>query len=162
MMKCLSLWQPYATAVAMRWKQYETRSWARGYRGPLAIHAAKQDGVATTDITRMAYKLLSQGKAVDAMVADLPQFPRGAIVAYAEVVSIQPSEFVSKDLALKPDSMELLWGDFGPNRYAWRLDNVRQLEVPIPFRAKQGLFNLDAATERKVRRAAGVSQALEL
>jgi len=40
-MKAISLWEPWATAIAIGAKKIETRSWATSYRGPLAIHAAK-------------------------------------------------------------------------------------------------------------------------
>ena len=39
-MKALTLYQPYATAIALGLKKYETRSWATSYRGPLAIHTS--------------------------------------------------------------------------------------------------------------------------
>lgn len=39
-MKALTLWQPWATLVALGVKTIETRSWSTSYRGPLAIHAA--------------------------------------------------------------------------------------------------------------------------
>ncbi len=38
-MKALSLWQPWASLIALGVKTIETRSWATNYRGPLAIHA---------------------------------------------------------------------------------------------------------------------------
>ena len=41
-MKALTLWQPWATLVAIGAKKIETRSWKTNYRGPLAIHAAKR------------------------------------------------------------------------------------------------------------------------
>ena len=50
--KAISLWQPWATAWVIGLKKAETRHWApvtfldrvaRGYGGPLAIHAAKTD-----------------------------------------------------------------------------------------------------------------------
>jgi len=41
-MKALSLWQPWASAIALGSKRIETRGWATSYRGPLAIHAAKR------------------------------------------------------------------------------------------------------------------------
>lgn len=40
-MKTISLWQPWASLVAIKAKRIETRSWYTSYRGPLAIHAAK-------------------------------------------------------------------------------------------------------------------------
>ncbi len=39
-MKALTLWQPWASLVALGVKTIETRSWSTTYRGPLAIHAA--------------------------------------------------------------------------------------------------------------------------
>ena len=41
-MKALTIWQPWAGAAAAGIKHNETRSWYTNYRGPLAIHAAKQ------------------------------------------------------------------------------------------------------------------------
>lgn len=38
----LTLTQPWATLVALGEKHYETRSWDTGYRGLVAIHAAKK------------------------------------------------------------------------------------------------------------------------
>lgn len=39
-MKALTLWQPWASLIALGVKTIETRSWSTSYRGPLAIHAA--------------------------------------------------------------------------------------------------------------------------
>jgi hypothetical protein len=40
--KAITLWQPWASLVALGVKSIETRSWSTSYRGPLAIHAAKK------------------------------------------------------------------------------------------------------------------------
>ena len=39
-MKAITIWQPYAQAIALGLKKFETRSWATKYRGKLAIHAS--------------------------------------------------------------------------------------------------------------------------
>lgn len=39
-MKAITLWQPWASLVAVGAKTIETRSWSTKHRGPLAIHAA--------------------------------------------------------------------------------------------------------------------------
>ena len=39
-MKALTLWQPWASLVALGHKRIETRCWSTKYRGDLAIHAA--------------------------------------------------------------------------------------------------------------------------
>lgn len=40
-MKLLSLWEPWATLMAIGAKRIETRSWSTPYRGWLAIHASE-------------------------------------------------------------------------------------------------------------------------
>lgn len=40
-MKALTLYQPWASLIALGVKTVETRPWATKYRGPLAIHAGK-------------------------------------------------------------------------------------------------------------------------
>ena len=40
--RTLSLWQPWASMIAVGLKRHETRSWETSYRGLLAIHAAKR------------------------------------------------------------------------------------------------------------------------
>jgi hypothetical protein len=39
-MKAITIWQPWASLKACGAKEFETRSWATSYRGPIAIHAA--------------------------------------------------------------------------------------------------------------------------
>lgn len=39
-MRALTLWQPWASLIALGAKTIETRSWSTKYRGPIAIHAA--------------------------------------------------------------------------------------------------------------------------
>lgn len=41
-MRALSLWQPWASLIALGVKTIETRGWSTKYRGPLLIHAAKR------------------------------------------------------------------------------------------------------------------------
>ena len=41
-MKALTVWQPWASLIALGVKTIETRSWHTSYRGPLAIHAASR------------------------------------------------------------------------------------------------------------------------
>ena len=62
-MKAITLHQPWASAIALGRKTYETRSQPTRYRGLLAIHAGK-----TTDYVPLA---------------DIRRLPFGAIVAVA-------------------------------------------------------------------------------
>lgn len=40
------------------------------------------------------------------------------------------------------DQYEQAYGDFSPGRWAWRLDGVRRLRSPLPFRGAQGLYDV--------------------
>jgi hypothetical protein len=42
-MKCITLWQPWASLILWGEKKIETRSWATQHRGLLAIHSAAKD-----------------------------------------------------------------------------------------------------------------------
>lgn len=82
-MKVLSLWQPWATLVAIGVKRIETRSWRTNYRGPLAIHAA---GKWNVELARLC--LTDPFWSVLKAVCDQPVYyrsgnalPLGAIVA---------------------------------------------------------------------------------
>ena len=40
-----------------------------------------------------------------------------------------------------PTNDEMAIGDWTPGRYAWELDNIELLPLPIPARGRQGLWN---------------------
>jgi activating signal cointegrator 1 len=136
-MKIISLWQPWASAMAWLWKRNETRSWSTKHRGEVAIHAAKQNGTSYLDIREYAVrKLVEAGAPVP---SPFPEMPRGAIVAVGELVDVLP---VAEFLRLhKPSALELAFGDYGPMRSIWVFSNVRAV-VPLPYKASQGLRDL--------------------
>ena len=136
-MKAITVWQPWAGALAAGIKENETRSWATKYRGQIAIHAAMRevfDGLALIPVPTAL-------KIKEALRCEWADMPRGAIIATGELVDcikITP-EFVA---ALSPD--ELALGDYTLGRYAWKLANVKRLPEPIPTKGKQGLWNWEA------------------
>lgn len=136
-MKAITVWQPWAGALAAGIKENETRSWATKYRGPIAIHAAMRevfDGLALIPVP-IALKIK------EALRCEWNEIPRGAIIATGELVDcikITP-EYVA---TLSPD--ELALGDYTPGRYAWKLANVKKLPEPIPAKGRQGLWNWEA------------------
>lgn len=136
-MKAITVWQPWAGALAAGIKENETRSWATKYRGPIAIHAAMRevfDGLALIPVP-LALKIK------EALRCEWGEMPRGAIIATGELadcIKITP-EYVA---TLSPD--ELALGDYTPGRYAWKLENVKRLPEPIPAKGKQGLWNWEA------------------
>src|SRR2546430_14165246 len=75
--KAISLWQPWATAVAIGAKTIETRNWWTGYRGRLAIHAAKKD----TPELREFFAWHACDALRKAGITSFEQLPLGAIIA---------------------------------------------------------------------------------
>jgi hypothetical protein len=140
-MKAISLWQFWASAIALRLKWNETRSWATNHRGPIAIHAAKKD----TPILRGCFDSMmcraDFGQRFRA--ANLNCFsmlPKGAVVAVAELVEVLPTEIMLKRGIVSDLEMNL--GDYGINRFAWRLENIQPLREPYFIAGHQGLFDV--------------------
>jgi hypothetical protein len=127
-MKALSLWQPWASAVALGMKAVETRHWACSYRGPLAIHAAKRWTADERDLHEIE---VAAGRMP-------PALPLGAVVAIANLVAIQRTEALRSTLP----NEEIYWGNYADGRFGWLLSDIRPLAAPIPFRGAQGLFEV--------------------
>lgn len=134
-MKCLSLWQPWATLKAYDAKINETRSWPTKHRGPVAIHASSR----WTRALRAIMRSRTFAQVFDGLGLSEIDLPLGKIIAVGELVDcIQ----VTPEYAASLSQQELDFGDYTPGRFAWVFGNVRILGEPIPFRAFQGLFSI--------------------
>lgn len=165
-MKIITLHQPWATLIALGFKQYETRSWATKYRGTIAIHAAKRhidpDGIYAIQQVHD----LTGGK-VPRIRGD---YPLGAIVAIADLVDCEPMSNYSPTIgqvkhfekgtfetarwhvlinAMTP--LERAVGDWQAGRYAWRLNDVIALPEPIPYKGSQGLGNVSEEVQQQIK-----------
>lgn len=138
-MKAISLHQPWASAVAIGLKKYETRSRLTHVRGRIALHAAKRrtfdqmcmwDDFMQIDSIRFAFE--------DTLDLEFDMLPFGAIIATADLVDCIPTGTAKPKLRYP----ELLLGCYDPNRFAWKLENVQRLKTPIPFKAHQGWFEV--------------------
>jgi len=136
-MKALTLWQPWASAILCGLKNYETRSWSTKHRGPLAIHASK--GVPTQVARDPVYKNLYQevmDKMGELFDFDGPSLPTSCIVTTCLV-----DDCISTDDVVDKDK-ELRWGNYSPNRFAWKLSGVFREFKPITCSGTQGLWNV--------------------
>jgi hypothetical protein len=131
--KAISLWQPWASLVAIRAKQYETRHWTTRYRGKIAIHAAKRWTREEKDLTRSPWFY----EALKAAGIDAMNMPLGGIVAVGELTAIYKSEL----LYPKISDQERAFGNYQAGRFAWRLENIQPVEF-IPLVGRQGLFDV--------------------
>ncbi len=123
-MKAISLYEPWATLIALGLKRYETRSWETFHRGPLLICASKKK-LPFIEIANLLF--------LAKLTPDDLQY--GKALAIIDLIDILPTE----NLIGIPD-LEKKFGDFSPNRYAWHLQNIRRFLKPALIRGKQGLF----------------------
>jgi len=153
-MKCLSLWQPWASLVG-RGKSIETRSWDTPYRGLLAIHATKKPtGKKLFDLETMCAEL--EEPLEHAGYADFEELPFGCVLAVANLVDCRSTgqrysphcsendrffgagygdaEWVRQlyDEHVRGCSEEFLLGDYNPGRFGWFLDDIRPWLNPFP------------------------------
>ncbi len=143
----LSLWQPWATLLVAGLKQIETRSWPTPYRWPLLIHASKHwskdiesmcgDEPFFTTLRELGYRSpLSMSTGPIRTWRDLP---RGAIVGQVHVDEVMPTEeAIEQGLSER----ELAFGDYSPDRYAWKCSRFVRFANPIAMKGEQRLFLL--------------------
>ncbi|NJM67812.1 MAG: ASCH domain-containing protein [Acaryochloris sp. RU_4_1] len=134
-MKIITIWQPWATLIALGLKQYETRSWGTDYRGGLAIHAAKRQ-IDPDGKYAISQALELTGGKVPRLRRD---YPLGCIVAIADLVDCKR---MTPLLICKQTDLELAVGYWQAGRFAWQLDNIVALPDPIPYRGSQGLCDV--------------------
>lgn len=134
-MKALSLWQPWATLIALGEKQVETRSWSTNYRGQIAIHAAKR--MEPDQLEFCAQPTFQQALSKHGILTR--DLPLGAIVAVVDLMVVYRVEDIAHHLPVQ----ERAFGNYNPGRYAWQMHLVHRFLKPIPARGAQGLFEID-------------------
>lgn len=149
-MKALTIWQPWATMIALGWKPIENRGWcpterqlADGER--FAIHAATRPMDAHTWDAAL---LVAANAGFHLDDAEEAQFLRrcrresGSVVATARFGLPMSS---CLDEGQYPDFHRLWWDR---HSYGWLLNNV-QAVAPVAVRGRQGLWNLPGDTVLK-------------
>ena len=142
-MKAISLWQPWASAMASGAKKNETRSWPISHRGDLLICSAKR-------------KPTREEMADDALFAQAMTFPFGMALCVVEVFDCQSSGmfYVSSktprlhQYRITQEEWDL--GDYSHGRYIWMTRGLRTFTRPFAVTGRQGLFEvLDEVIERE-------------
>lgn len=147
-LKALSLWQPWASLIAVGAKTYETRSWKTDYRGPLLICASKKI-ITLLLIGSWEFRQAARQALQVPNGQSFPQGLHGHAVAIVELMDCLPTFGYgwTKGLSLEDIKREQLFGDFSMNRYAWKLENVRALE-PFPVKGRHGLFEVEVSADQ--------------
>jgi hypothetical protein len=157
-MKCLSLWEPWATLLVAGEKKIETRSWP--WRGDLpavlAIHAAKR----FTPEQRMLCEREPFHSALRRAGWYERPIPSGVVIGLVRLVEcvgtalttlgrwpMSPTDYPPPTLAGKyletfPD--ERHFGDYSGGRYAWTCDRFGRFVEPYPCVGRQSVFEWHA------------------
>lgn len=123
-MKAITIWQPYAQAIVLGLKKFETRSWPTKYRGKLAIHAS--------------LKPLSKERKLLVEKYNIKDCALGEVIAVVDLVDciLMTDEFIKAQSEAERD-----FGDWHVGRFAWKLENIKVLKNPVKLSGKQGLWN---------------------
>ena len=123
-MKVLTLKQPWATLVAEGIKKYEFRTWKTNYRGKVLIHAGA--GVEKKELAK--FKDLNL------------EYPSKRILAEVE---IEDCLELDDDLNQKIiNENNIAYGSKYRTGYAWKLKNVKKLDINKEINGKLGLWNI--------------------
>ncbi|HLJ25290.1 MAG TPA: ASCH domain-containing protein [Candidatus Angelobacter sp.] len=126
--KCLTLWEPWASAMAKGLKHVETRPWYTHYRGPLAIHAAKK----RFNPNKYSPEFAHLCRKVNFWPDNLAY---GRLLCIVDLIACHRTE------AFVPLADEKPWGNYENGRFAWVTNNLRVLPIPLQVTGRQGLFN---------------------
>lgn len=124
-MKVITLKQPWASLVAYGIKKYEFRTWKTNYRGKLLVHAG-----AGIDKDEMK-------KYVDLGI----DFPKSKIIAIVDLVDCcLLDDELNKKIILENN---IAYGNKIRTGYAWKLDNVKMINIDEKINGQLGLWNYD-------------------
>ena len=166
-MKAISLWQPWASLLVTGRKRCETRGWPTSHRGLLLVHAAKawNMGLAMYAFASPFREALQASGIVFAADEDEARrawgMPLGAVVGRVDVVDCIPTELCHQaEPGSSPDmpplritsapgrhllllgENERAFGDFSPRRFAFVCEKSVRFAEPVPYRGRQGLFEV--------------------
>lgn len=150
-MKALTLWEPWATFMALGYKTIETRDWPTRYRGALAIHAAKR----RPDPDDVAYLW----EAADIREPIPQEWPLGRVLCLVDLTDCvfgdQPGMLMPEGWKGEHPWREYVLGALTTDRFGFVTCNLRRLEKPILVRGAQGLWSVPDDVRREVRSQVG-------
>ena len=124
-MKVITLKQPWATLVAEGIKRYEFRSWKTNYRGKVLIHAGA--GVDKKDMERFSHLNL--------------KYPSKRIIAEVEIEDcLELTDKLNQEII---DENNIAYGSKVRTGYAWKLKNVKKIDLDRELNGKLGFWNYD-------------------
>ncbi len=161
-MRIITLWQPWASLIALQLKGDETRSWATPYRGALGIHAAKRKIYKEECSAILENCPLNKDKhRLWEALCNISANPSyGCVVAVSQLTDCRMmaqrgSILLEECHSLIDDQspLERAVGDWQVGRYAWRLENVISLPQPILHKGTQGMRNAPDELKHRIEEA---------
>lgn len=148
--KVISLWQPWATALALGIKALETRPWSTKHRGELWIHA----GLRPPEPFELDH--CRKAEIFAKAIPNINLLPYGAIIGKVNIIGcvrteseeymewVNEGEFGFGLEAYERALQEYVFGDYSTSRFIWLTDlKPRMLKTPIPYTGQQGFFNAE-------------------
>ena len=125
-MKVLTIREPWVSLIINGYKKYEFRSWKTNYRGKILIHTSQ----------KIEKEMLSRFKDYKLNCVS------GSIIGEAELTDcILVDEEFNQNLR-KIDNV--VYGKSNHvEKYAWKLENIKKYDKPIPMKGKLGLWNIE-------------------
>lgn len=136
-LRAISLWQPWASLMALNAKMIETRHWTTNHRGLVAIHAAKKWDVDLRYLARssMFWEPLSQA------YLNIDELPLGAIIAVGNLHRCLSMDDYPEAVPAR-NSPEFAFGLYESGRFMWVFDHIWKLSSPVYVRGQQGFWTL--------------------
>ena len=130
-MKVLSIKEPYATLIKEKKKLIETRSWKTNYRGEIYIHASK-------------VKINNKDIRIQELLELIPNIK----MSYGNIICkciLKDCIYMDENFLeeIKNNSQEYICGYYELGRYAWVLELIEVLELPIPAKGRLGIWNYE-------------------
>jgi activating signal cointegrator 1 len=128
-MKALSILEPWASLIKEKVKYVETRGWKTKYRGQLYIHASLRKENRKDKNVNELLNLLSN-----------KEFNYGHIIAKCKLVDCiyMDDEYIKN---IKENKIEYMCGEYSVGRYAWIVEDIEMLEIPIKAKGQLNIWN---------------------
>jgi hypothetical protein len=133
-MRALTLWQPWASLLAVGIKRHETRSWRippKLLGARIAIHAGSgraPETMISPELAEICERTFGSGWRTT--------LPKGRILC----TCVLGADLATEEEVDAADADDVASGIWTPGRHAWRIDDVRPVHDSGPVSGKQGLW----------------------
>jgi len=128
-LKCISVSQPFADLIISGKKTIELRKWNTNFRGEFLIHAPIKISLMDCKRLKINNKLLT-----------------GVIIGKAELYDVK--KYNSLEEIKKDKKLHFSSKNFQGKIYGFKIKNAKPLRIPIPWKGRLGLFDVELAKTR--------------